>query len=118
VSGGRTSGGQGPQPAPEPHHRDPGAQPERTRLAWRRTTLTFAVAVGLGVRRLLYGDGTATALAAMAVAVLAWLAFLAVAHARISGMTAREPAGMTAGAVRAAALCTLAMVAAGLVMLW
>ncbi|MGH3309058.1 MAG: DUF202 domain-containing protein [Streptomyces sp.] len=101
----------------DPDARDPAAQPERTRLAWRRTTLTFAVAVGLSVRQMLY-DGTSRSVVAVAAGVLAWLAFLAVAHRRIAGMTANRPEGIGPGSVGAAALCTLAMVAVGVMTLW
>lgn len=100
--------------------RDPAAQPERTRFAWRRTTLTFAVAVGLGVRHALYGSGGVSPLEAVAGAagVLAWLAFLGVAHRRIAAMTAERPAGSSTGVVQAAALCTVAMVVVGVLLLW
>ncbi|HWM38094.1 MAG TPA: DUF202 domain-containing protein [Streptomyces sp.] len=103
-----------------PHTRDPAAQPERTRFAWRRTTLTFAVAVALGVREALYGSGgaSATEAAAAALGVLAWLAFLALAHRRITAMAPERPTAMGAGVVQAAALCTLAMAMVGVVLLW
>lgn len=103
-----------------PQARDPAAQPERTRFAWRRTTLTFAVAVGLGVRHALYGSGGVSPFeaAAAAAGVLAWLAFLGLAHRRIAAMTAGRPAGSGPGLVRAAALCTVAMVAVGVLLLW
>ncbi|OEV11624.1 hypothetical protein AN218_12050 [Streptomyces nanshensis] len=99
---------------------DPGAQPERTRFAWRRTTLTFAVAVALGVRAALYGgDGTSAPEAAAASAgVLAWVCFLVLAHRRITAMREDRPAGMDPVAVWAAALCTLAMATAGVILLW
>lgn len=106
--------------APGARTGDPGAQPERTRFAWRRTTLTFAVAVALAVREALYGGGGASAAeaAAAAVGVLAWLAFLALAHRRITAMRADRPAHMDAWTVRAAALCTLAMATVGVILLW
>lgn len=103
-------------PAPAPR-RDPGAQPERTRLAWRRTTLSFAVCVGLVVRNALTSGGAADALAA-ALAVLAWIGFLAVAHRRIRRMAAARPHEMPGRLVQGAVLCTLAMTIVGAVMLW
>jgi uncharacterized protein DUF202 len=106
--------------APDTRGGDPAAQPERTRFAWRRTTLTFALAVALGVREALYGGGgaSATEAAAAALGVLAWLMFLVLAHRRITDMRADRPAGMGAGTVRAAVLCTLAMATVGVVLLW
>ncbi|WP_314173125.1 DUF202 domain-containing protein [Streptomyces winkii] len=99
---------------------DPAAQPERTRFAWRRTTLTFALAVALGVREALYGGGgvSATEAAAAAVGVLAWLMFLVLAHRRITAMEAARPPEMSRAAVRTAVLCTLAMATVGVVLLW
>lgn len=104
----------------EPRTGDPAAQPERTRFAWRRTTLTFAVAVALAVREALYGSSgvSATEAAAAAFGALAWLAFLVLAHRRIAAMEADRPAAMGAAAVAAAALCTLAVATVGVVLLW
>lgn len=97
--------------------RDPGAQPERTRLAWRRTTLSFAVCVGLTVRKALTDGSTAGALAAV-LGLVAWLGFLAVAHRRIANMAAARPHEMPGRLVQGAVLCTLAMTIVGAVMLW
>jgi hypothetical protein len=100
--------------------RDPGAQPERTRFAWRRSTLTFAVAVALAVRHALYAGGgvSPTEAVAAAVGLLAWLVFLWLAHRRITAMEREVPAGMGAGVVLWAALCTLSMVMVGMMLLW
>ncbi|MEU2666959.1 DUF202 domain-containing protein [Micromonospora sp. NPDC007220] len=67
--------------------RDPGLQPERTRLAWRRTALALTVIMVLTVRLALTGpaaDGTLGALVA-GVAVLGWGAALAVCWRRATG---------------------------------
>jgi hypothetical protein len=99
---------------------DPAAQPERTRFAWRRTTLTFAVAVALGVREALYGSGgvSATEAAAAAAGVLSWLAFLVLAHRRIRAMEADRPAALGSVTAGTALLCTLAVATVGVVLLW
>ncbi|MCH6159452.1 DUF202 domain-containing protein [Streptomyces marispadix] len=99
---------------------DQGAQPERTRFAWRRTTLTFAVAVALGVREALYGSGgvSPTEAAAAAAGVLSWLAFLVVAHRRITAMEVDRPAALGPVAAGTALLCTLAVATVGVVLLW
>ncbi|MCF6522515.1 DUF202 domain-containing protein [Streptomyces sp. JJ36] len=97
--------------------RDAGAQPERTRLAWRRTTLTFAVAAALAVRSAVE-RADAPGYAAAALGALAWLAFLSVAHRRIRAL-AHGRAPVTDGSpVQAAAVCALAMTLFGTVLLW
>lgn len=106
-----------PPPAADADDRDPGAQPERTRLAWRRTTLAFAVAAALAVRSALYRGGP-TGYAAAALGALAWLAFLLVAHRRIRSLADGRPAVADGGPMLAAVVCTLAMTLFGTVLLW
>lgn len=103
--------GQEPVPA-----RDPGVQPERTRLAWRRTTLTYVVSVGLAARTAA-ADGGALAMAAVGLGALAWLGFLFVAHRRIAGLTSARPAPMGPGQVRGTVACVLLLVLVGVMLL-
>ncbi|WP_369215066.1 DUF202 domain-containing protein [Streptomyces flavofungini] len=89
--------------------RDPGLQPERTRLAWRRTTLSCTVAAVLAARAVLSQGASTMGLLACALCLLLWLGFLAVAHRRMVALTAARPRRLTFRAAWAAALCTLAL---------
>ncbi|EGX54454.1 hypothetical protein SZN_37883 [Streptomyces zinciresistens K42] len=73
--------------APEPV-RDPGLQPERTLLAWRRTTLTGTVTALLAMKTALHGGASAPGLLAFAVCFALWLAFLGLAHRRVRALAA------------------------------
>ncbi|MEU2611225.1 DUF202 domain-containing protein [Micromonospora sp. NPDC007271] len=67
---------------------DPGLQPERTRLAWRRTLLALTGVTVLLVR-LAFADGRAGATVA-GLAVLGWLGVLAVTWRRATGTGTRR----------------------------
>ncbi len=89
--------------------RDAGLQPERTRLAWRRTTLACSVVAVLALRQALRGSGSPTEVVGAAVIALVWLAFLGVAHRRIRQLTAGRPPGLAPRAALAAVACTVAL---------
>ncbi|MFC3577284.1 DUF202 domain-containing protein [Streptomyces yaanensis] len=99
--------------------RDPGLQPERTRLAWRRTTLSSTVAAVLAVKTALHGN-TAAGYVVASLCCLLWLGFLALAHRRIHALAtadAGRPPALTPRHAAAATLATaaLAVCAAALV---
>jgi Domain of unknown function (DUF202) len=85
--------------------RDSGLQPERTRLAWRRTVLAAGV-VAILLLRMAFLRGPAGALAAAA-ALAGWVSCVAIAYQRGGRMIGRQPSagGRT--------LPVLAMITAG-----
>ncbi|MFI7518487.1 DUF202 domain-containing protein [Micromonospora globbae] len=96
----------GPSAAPRPA-RDPGLQPERTRLAWRRTALALTVVTVLAVRLAFTGDLGGVLLAGVALVV--WGAVLPVCWRRGTG-TGPAPTGgrsLPLAALGAAALAVL-----------
>ncbi|MFF1958853.1 DUF202 domain-containing protein [Streptomyces sp. NPDC058220] len=98
----------GAGPGPEAGlQRDPGLQPERTRLAWRRTTLACTIVAVLAVRQAIHDGAAAAGLVAAALSALVWLGFLGVAHRRVLALGAVRPPPLPAHGALAAAACTV-----------
>jgi uncharacterized membrane protein YidH (DUF202 family) len=98
----------------EAEGRDPGLQPERTRLAWRRTTLSGTVSAVLAVKTALHGGTSPAGVVAAALCCTLWLGSLLVAHRRIRALaSASSPPPLAPRLATAAALCTVAMAACG-----
>jgi uncharacterized membrane protein YidH (DUF202 family) len=99
---------QAPAGDPRPA-RDPGLQPERTRLAWRRTALALT-GVALLAARLAVHPVTPVRLAGLVAVAALWAAVLAVGHRRVQALARRRPPAV-ADAGRS--LPTLALVVIG-----
>ncbi|MFG3508408.1 DUF202 domain-containing protein [Streptomyces sp. NPDC047821] len=91
--------------------RDPGLQPERTRLAWRRTTLSATVAAVLAAKQAVHDGVTAAGLMGAGLSLLVWLAFLVVAHRRVRALSTVRPRPMAPRGAALAAACTIALAA-------
>ncbi|WP_327261714.1 DUF202 domain-containing protein [Streptomyces sp. NBC_01232] len=89
--------------------RDAGLQPERTRLAWRRTTLASSVVAVLALRQVLRGSGATVELAGVAAIAVIWLAFLWVAHRRIRALAVARPRVLAPRAALAVVACTVTL---------
>jgi Domain of unknown function (DUF202) len=101
--------GTGPPPGADPA---PGLAAERTRFAWRRTTLSGVTLVLIATSRAVMGGLTPVEMTAVAVLSLLWLATVGVAYRRITTLSHidRSPAPS-----RAPALVALLFVATALV---
>lgn len=94
--------------------RDPGLQPERTRLAWRRTTLSGTVAAVLAMKNALHGGISVVGIVVCAVCCGLWLGFLALAHRRIRVLaSSAEPSTLAPRIATATVLITVALAVCG-----
>ncbi|MEV5596790.1 DUF202 domain-containing protein [Streptomyces sp. NPDC052496] len=110
--------GSAPRGQPRPA-RDPGLQPERTRLAWRRTTLSCTLVAILAGRQVVQhrAPGPVTVLAA-ALVLLVWIAFVAAAQLRMRAMCGSRPPALSArtALVLAGCACALAVLGAAILL--
>jgi hypothetical protein len=70
----------------------PPAAIERTRLSWRRTTLSASAVLVLAATRVITAGAAPLAAAACAVMALVWLAILVLSHRRIRTLSAADTA--------------------------
>lgn len=104
-----------PPPAPD---RDPGLQPERTRLAWRRTTLSATAMAVLAGRQLLSSRAPGAVEVVLVVLMgLLWLAFVTLAHRRMRAMATGRPPALPPRTALLLVGCTLAPALCGGVLL-
>ncbi|MGW7411838.1 DUF202 domain-containing protein [Streptomyces sp. NPDC054863] len=97
----------------DPEQRDPGLQPERTRLAWRRTTLSCTVVAVLAGKQAIHDGVTPVGVLAAALSALVWVGFLVVAHRRMRELGRARPEAMGARRALAGVCCVLALAGFG-----
>lgn len=111
MSGAADRGSHGPPSASAPPsaRRDPGLQPERTSLAWRRTTLSYTVAAVLAGKQALHHGATPLGLFTAALSLILWLAFVVVAHRRLRVLVTPRPTTMRRATALGATACTVGL---------
>lgn len=96
--------------------RDPGLQPERTQLAWRRTTLSFVVAALLAGRQTVNAGTLAVSVVVGTLSLLTSLSFLRIAYHRIRTVSIMmEPRTMSARGALLTAVCPIVLAVFGAV---
>ncbi|GAA4914760.1 uncharacterized protein DUF202 [Stackebrandtia albiflava] len=98
--------------------RDPGAQPERTRLAWRRTLLAATVLVLLAARGAVMPPLVPADLLVVGGLALVWLGMLAGAHRRIQAFASPRPVRMGLPTAWLATGSVVGLAVLGFVTLW
>ena len=101
--------GEPPGATGRPGTGDPGLQPERTRLAWHRTSLACTVVVVLAVKAALRTGPTAGGLLVCALCLAGWLGLLVVARRRVRALTTAVPPPPDPRLAATAVLCTLVL---------
>ncbi|WBB98379.1 MULTISPECIES: DUF202 domain-containing protein [unclassified Solwaraspora] len=97
-----------------PPARDPGLQPERTRLAWRRSALALTLVVALTMRLAVERGGAATLLGLFA--VIGWAGLIGHAYRHASGPR-RPAAGQISTEVPLLGLVTAGYAALGAILI-
>ncbi|HEY7225845.1 MAG TPA: DUF202 domain-containing protein [Micromonosporaceae bacterium] len=92
---------------------DPGLQAERTRLSWRRLTLSVTVVALLATGRVVTSGARPAAVAGLGLVALGWVALLTVAHRRVRALTIVRRGAAPVGS--AAAVVAIVVAALGLV---
>jgi hypothetical protein len=101
---------------PEGTRHDPALGAERTRLAWRRTVLTATICQLLAIRLAVGGDGGPAVLFGVALSLLCWLGFVALANQRIQAMAQVRPIRLARLATGLAGCC-LGLAAGGVMLI-
>lgn len=92
---------------------DTGLAAERTRLSWRRTSLTATGVLAIGVFRLLLPHPSGPTVAGVALLALCWLAILIAAQRRVSALSGPAPRMAVPRTAGRAPLALALLVAAG-----
>ncbi|MFB9524459.1 DUF202 domain-containing protein [Streptomyces cremeus] len=98
--------------------RDPGLQPERTRLAWRRTTLSATVVAVLAAKQAVRDGATGAGLLGAALSALVWIGFLMVAQGRMRELGEARPVGLGVGRAWVVVGCGVALAGFGVAVVW
>ena len=98
---------------------DPGLQPERTLLAWRRTALSLAVASAIGMRLTITDFGGLAIFVGTVGIVLSVAAYIgADARYRRAHRTLTESASLSIGGTSLTAVALSSILLAGLALAW
>ncbi|WP_323188031.1 DUF202 domain-containing protein [Streptomyces sp. NBC_00237] len=93
-------------------------QPERTRLAWRRTTLSATVVAVLAGKQAVRDGVSGVGVVGAALSALVWVGFLVVAHGRMRELDRVRPVGLGVGRAWVLVGCGVALAGFGAAVVW